>query len=148
MCGSIVLVEYDDAGVGERFFEFKNVSYVGTAKCVYGLVAVADYENVSVFVSQFENNVILGGVGVLVFIYEDMLEPFLVVLEGLGVIVEEFDGDGEEIIEIHGACCAEASLIFVVNLCNFSIENSVSPLECCVSAVSCTHLTLPTILRV
>ena len=62
-----------------------------------------------------------------------MLEPFLVMGEGVGVIVEEFDGDGEEIIEIHGACCAEASLIFVVNLCNFSIENSVSPLECCVS---------------
>ena len=69
LCRSIVLVEHDDPGIGERFFEFKNVSYVGTAECVYGLVAVTNHEDVSMFVSQFENNVILGGVSVLVFIY-------------------------------------------------------------------------------
>ena len=63
------MVEDDDAGLGEGFFEFKNVSYVSAAECVYGLVAVADYEDVSVFVSQFEDDVVLCRVGVLVFIY-------------------------------------------------------------------------------
>ena len=61
-----------------------------------------------------------------------MLESFLVVGEGVGVIVEEFNGDGEEVIEIHSACCAEASLVFVVDLCDFPIENTVSPVKRCV----------------
>ena len=61
-----------------------------------------------------------------------MLEAFLVVVQGGGVIVEEFDGDGQEVIEIHGACCAEASLIFVVNLRDFSVKNAVGSFECCV----------------
>ena len=61
-----------------------------------------------------------------------MLEPFLVMGEGVGVIVEEFDGHGEEVIEIHSACCAEASLVFVVDLCDFPIENAVGSVKCCV----------------
>ncbi|GIT68466.1 MAG: hypothetical protein Ct9H300mP26_1530 [Acidimicrobiales bacterium] len=61
-----------------------------------------------------------------------MLESFLVVGESVGVIVEEFNGDGEEVIEIHSACCAEASLVFVVDLCDFPIENAVGSFKCCV----------------
>ena len=61
-----------------------------------------------------------------------MLESFLVVGESVGVIVEEFNGDGEEVIEIHSACCAEASLVFVVDLCDFPIENAVGSVKCCV----------------
>ena len=95
MGGSIVLVEYDDAGVGEGFFEFEDVANVGASKRVHGLVAVADYEHVLVFVAELQDNVVLCRVGVLVFVDEDMLEAFLIVAEGVGVGGEQFDGDVE-----------------------------------------------------
>ena len=61
-----------------------------------------------------------------------MLEPFLIVVKSVGVISEELNGDRKEVIKIHGARCAEASLIFVVNLRDFSVKNAVGSFECCV----------------
>ena len=52
MGGSIVLIEYDDAGVGESFLEFEDVSNVGASKRVYRLIAVSYYENVLVFIAE------------------------------------------------------------------------------------------------
>ena len=123
MGGSVVLVEDDNAGVGEGFFEFENVSYVCSSERVDGLVAVADDEDVSVLVGEFEHDVVLCGVGVLVFVYEDVLKALLVVVENVGVFVEEFDGDGEEVVKVHGARYSEASLIFDVGFRDFAVED-------------------------
>ena len=102
-------------------FEFENVSDVRASERVNGLVAITDDEDVAVFVGEFEHHVVLCGVGVLVFVDEDVLEALPVVVKNVGVVVEEFDCDGEEVVEVHGACCSEASLIFDVGFGDFSV---------------------------
>ena len=79
MCRPIVLVEYDHTGIGERFFEFENVSYICSANRTDRLVAVANCEIVSVLVSGLEDNVVLCMVGGLIFVDQNMLETFLIV---------------------------------------------------------------------
>ena len=121
MGGSVVLVEDNDAGVGECFFEFEDVSDVRASERVDRLVAVTDDEDVAVFVGKFEHHVVLCGVGVLVFVDKDVLEALPVVVKNVGVVVEKFDCDSEEVIEVHGACYSEASLIFNVSFGDFAV---------------------------
>ena len=97
------MVEDHNAGVRERFLEFEDVSDVGTSERIDGLIAVTDDEDVSMVVGEFEHNVVLCGVGVLVFVDEDMMEASLVVVENIGIVVEEFNSDREEVVEVHGA---------------------------------------------
>ena len=58
-----------------------------------------------------------------------MLKALLVVVENVGVFVEEFDGDGEEVVKVHGTRYLEASLIFDVGFRDFAVEDIFGAVE-------------------
>ena len=82
------MVENYNAGVGEGLLKFEDVSDVCSSKRVHGLVAVANNEHVSVFIREFQHDVVLCRIGVLVFVYEHVLEALLIVVEDLRMAVE------------------------------------------------------------
>ena len=67
------------------------------------LVAVAHDADVAVLLGEGEDELVLDGVGVLVLVDEDVLEAAVVVLEEVGLGLEELDGLAEQVVEVHGA---------------------------------------------
>jgi hypothetical protein len=123
--GAVVFLQFDHAAgvvvgeaVAEVGLEVEEDAEVGGAEGVDGLINVADDEGgavgpvfdgfgvLAVGGEEFDE-VVLGAVGVLVFVYEDVAEAFVPVGEDLGVLLEEFDGEEEEVVEVEGVVGGE-----------------------------------------
>ncbi len=102
-------------GGGICFLEALDVAKVGAAPFVNGLVAVAHGEDVVVGGGEALDEGVLGGVGVLEFVNEDMLVFFLVGLQDVGTFVEEEDGVHHQVVEVHGVVGLEGELVLLVD---------------------------------
>ena len=70
---------------------------------VDALVAVADDGDLLWPAASRSDDLVLGGVGVLVLVDEDVLEPLLVVREHVGVLAEQQHGVHQQVVEVHRA---------------------------------------------
>jgi hypothetical protein len=70
-----------------------------------------------------EDDLVLGSVGVLVLVDEDVLEALLVVLQHIGTRAEQAHGDGEQVVEVHGARLLEAGLVLAVDVGDLPLED-------------------------
>jgi len=68
-------------------------------EAVYGLVGVADREQVSVFASEKTEDADLGEVNVLEFIGEDVAGSGLLFLKNFGIGVKQIEGAGDHVAE-------------------------------------------------
>ena len=91
------------------------------------LVGVADHADVAVAVGEEEHHFVLGLVGVLVLVDEDVLEALAVVLEHVGVLAEELHGVGEEIVEVHRAGLEQARLVLGIDVGVLAVEDVLGP---------------------
>ena len=107
----VVLLQHHDRDVRKGVLELEDVPHVRTPELVDRLVAVADDADVVVLLGQGQHEVVLDDVGVLVLVDQDVLEAALVVGEEVGLGVEELDGLGEEVVEVHGPGALEAGLV-------------------------------------
>ena len=71
---AVVLLELDDLGVGEVALEVEDVADVGVAEAVDRLVVVADDHQVAVLLGEQLEQPVLGVVGVLVLVDEDVAQ--------------------------------------------------------------------------
>ena len=72
--GAVVLFEFDDGGTREIAFEIEDVGEIGAAPGIDGLPVVANDTDIAVLVDEEADDLVLDGVGVLVFVDEDVLE--------------------------------------------------------------------------
>ena len=100
MFGAVVLLHQEDLGVGVVALEVQEVLDRRAAPRVDALVGVAHHADVPVLVRQQVHQLVLGPVRVLVLVDEDVPEPLLVVLEDRGVIAEQPNGLGDEVVEV------------------------------------------------
>ena len=82
--GAVVLLEADDLGAGEVLLEAQDVADLGAAPAVDRLVVVADAADVAVGAGEEAEPEVLGDVGVLVLVDEDVAEPALVLARTSG----------------------------------------------------------------
>ena len=122
---AVVLLEHDDGDVGERVLELEDVADVGAAEPVDRLVAVADDADVAVRLAEQEDELVLDRVGVLVLVDEHVLEALLVVLEHVGVALEELDGVAEQVVEVHGPGPQQAGLVLAVDVGDLALEDDL-----------------------
>ena len=92
------------------------------------LVLVAHDADVVVGAGEEEHELVLDRVGVLVLVDEDVAEPAAVVIEDVGVLLEQFDGDQQEVVEVHGAGLAQASLVFGVDVGDLAFGRCLGPI--------------------
>ena len=85
----VVLVEHDRGDLGERILELQDVAEVSPAEAVDTLIGVAHDADVVVASGEEQDDLVLGLVGVLELVDEDVLEPLAVVLEHVGVLAEQ-----------------------------------------------------------
>ena len=72
--GAVVLLQLDHRGVGEVVLEIEDVADVGVAEAVDRLIVVADHHQVAVLGGEQLQQPVLGVVGVLVLVDEDVAE--------------------------------------------------------------------------
>ena len=69
-----------------------------------------------VLATDQQHDLVLRQVGVLVFVYQHVLETLLVTGEHVGVFTKEFHHVDEQVVEVHGSGLHQPVLIFRVDL--------------------------------
>ena len=108
--GAVVLLEHDGAGVRVVLLELHDVADVGAAEGVDGLVRVADdgqLGRAGAFADDLAHQRVLGVVGVLVFVDEDVPEAAAVGVGERREGPEHVDRLGDQVIEVHGVGLAQ-----------------------------------------
>ena len=113
--GAIVLLEPDHFGVGIVLFKVEDVLDVRAPPGVDGLVRIADDADVPVPQGHRVGEHILGVVGVLVFVDEQVVESLLNFLEHVRKIAKRLGGAQEQIVEIQRVVLRQQLLVLCIN---------------------------------
>ena len=105
------MLQPHDIGVGVVAFEVEDIADVGAAKFIDRLVVVADHANIAVVGRELTAQQILGLVGILVLVDEQVFEALLEFLQDFRVPVELAHDLDEQIVEIKGIVAAELGLV-------------------------------------
>ncbi len=117
-----VFLEADDAGAGEVLFEAEDVVDVGTAPAIDGLIGIAGDAEIARVDGEGVNDLVLGDVGVLVFIDEDVAMTAIELSTEDGVVAQEESDVHEEVVEIDGIGAEESLLVGAISLSDTTIE--------------------------
>ncbi len=112
----VVLIEHDRGDLRKRILELQDVPEVGAAEAVHTLIGVADDADVVVAAGEEQDDLVLGLVGVLELVDEDVLEPLAVVLEHVGVLAEELDDVEQQVVEVHRPGLLQPRLVLGVHV--------------------------------
>ena len=112
--GAVVALQADHPGAGEIALEAQDVADLGAAPRIDRLVVVADAAQVPVRLRQEAQPQVLGHVGVLVLVDQDVAEPALVSREDLGVVLKQREGVQKQVAEIGGVHGLQAFLVVAI----------------------------------
>ena len=115
MYGAVVLLQLDHRGVGEVVLEAEDVADVGSPPRVHRLVVVADHRHLPVLLGEQLDQHVLGPVGVLVLVHQDVAEEVAVVGQPLGEELQDVDRAHEQVVEVQGVGLEQAGLVAPVD---------------------------------
>src|SRR3954471_16144633 len=108
---AIVLLKTNDLGTGEIVLETQYVAYFGAAPAIYRLIVVADTADILVLLGQQAKPQVLGDVGVLVFVDQQVAEALLVYRHHFWVDREKDDVVEQQLSEVAVVQADQAFLI-------------------------------------
>ena len=114
--GAVILFEPHDARAGKIVLEAKDVADFGATPPVDGLVVIPHAADVLMGSGQKPKPEVLGHVGVLVFVHENVAEQLLVALQNVTVFGEKGETVQQQIAEIDGIERFQAVLVLAVQL--------------------------------
>ena len=88
-CGTVILLQLDYDRAGEILFKIKDIADVRAAPAVNALVIVPHNTKILVFCRQKPHQFILAGICILIFIYHNIAEAFLIFVQHIGAITEQ-----------------------------------------------------------
>ena len=112
--GAVVLLEFDDPGGLKGVLEAEDMSGLGAAPAVDGLVVIADDGEVVVGRGEVDEELVLGGVGVLELVDHEEAPAAAEAFGEGGVLAEDDEDLEEEVAEVGAALAAELVLVEVV----------------------------------
>ena len=112
------MIERDDGGFGIVFLEVEDIADIRLAPAVYGLVVVADCEEVAVMLGEEMDERVLRVIGVLVLVYHDVSEEVSVVFERFGMCAEELYGEPQEVVKVERVIASELFLVAAIGFCD------------------------------
>ena len=98
----VILLEPDYRRAGKVLFEAQDVRDLGAAPRIDRLVVVADAADILARLRQQPQPEILAGVGILIFIDEDIFEALLIMFEHIAVIFQDHQHVQQQVAEIAG----------------------------------------------
>ena len=90
--GAVVLLETNHPGAGEILFEFQDVADIRAPPAVDALIVVAHHAQVPMLLRQQAHNVVLGHVGVLILVHQNIAEPIAILLQDVRPLLEKLNG--------------------------------------------------------
>ena len=115
--GTIVLFQFDNSCVGEVFFKIQNVADVSTSPAINTLVVVPYHAQVLVFCRQHMHQFILRCVGILIFVYHDIAEAFLIFIQHFWMGTEQQHCLINQIVKVQSVAFFQQLLIKLIYLC-------------------------------
>ena len=112
--GAVVLLQPDFPHVGKVPLEHADVLVVGSPPGIDGLVVVAYHRHIPVR-QQVHHLVLLDG-GVLEFVHHDVLVAAAVLLQHVGMLPEQADWQGNQVVKVHGIVQLQSPLVLLVQL--------------------------------
>ena len=91
------------------------------------LIGVADDETFWWPPASSEDDLVLGHVGVLVLVDQDVLESLAIVLEHVGVLAEQLDDLHQQVVEVHRPGLLKAGLVLGVYVGVLALEDVGGP---------------------
>ena len=111
---AVVALQADDPGAGEVALEAQDVADLGAAPRVDRLVVVADAAQVVMALRQRPQPQVLGDVGVLVLVDQNVAELALVLAGDLRMLAEQGQDVQQQVAEVGGVERAQPLLVFGV----------------------------------
>ena len=109
--GAVVLFELDDAQLWVVLRQAPQVVQRGAAPAVDGLVVIAHGGEVPPRADQAFEQLVLGGVGVLVLVDQHMAQALLPLGPHIGVRAQELEGQADQVVKVHTLVGAQALLV-------------------------------------
>ena len=130
--GAVVLLEHDGAGIRVVPLELLDVADRRATERVDGLIRIAHHgelRRVRAVADKGVDELVLGVVGVLVFVHQHVAEAAAVVIRHLRVLLENPHDLPDEVVEIEGIGLAQAALVLHVDLGHGGLERVVGALR-------------------
>ena len=122
---AVVALEPDDLGAGKILLEAQDVVDLGAAPAIDRLVVVADAADIVVALGQQPQPQILRDIGVLVLVDQHVFEAALIVLQHVGMVLEDAQDFEQQVAEIGGVQHLQARLIFGIELAALAIGEAM-----------------------
>ena len=113
---AVVLLQLEEGVVGVVVPEVEDVLDAGPAERVDALAVVAHHGEVLVAGGHGAHDVVLGQVGVLVLVHQDVLEALLVLQHHVRMVAEQDVGVEQQVVEVHGGRPEAALGVLAVDL--------------------------------
>ena len=130
--GTVVLLQQNRVGVRVVLLEVRNITDIRATEGVDGLVGVTHHGQLGrghgvrvgatvsrclrVGADQFTHQLVLGVVGVLVLVHEDVAELAAVVVRDFGELLEQEDGAANQVVKVEGVGGAQTLRVDGVDL--------------------------------
>ena len=124
---AVVALEPDDLGAGKILLEAQDVVDLGAAPAIDRLVVVADAADVLVALGQQPQPQILRHVGVLILVHQHVFEAALILLQHIGMVLEDAQDFEQQVAEIGGVHHFQALLVFGIELAALAVGEGMRP---------------------
>lgn len=111
---AVVLFQLEGQGLGEVLAEREDIFDLGAPERIDRLSVVADHAYFGVGFREAADDDVLGIVGVLILVHEDVAELLLVAGQHVGAVPQQDVGLQEQVVEIHRSVAAAALAVGVV----------------------------------
>ena len=100
-CRPVVLFQFDDFQTREFIRQFFQIGDVGTAPAVNGLIVIAHRSELLAYAGELLEQLVLAGVGVLVFIDQQVAQAVLPLLGNVRMRCEQSYRQADQVVEIN-----------------------------------------------
>ena len=114
--GAVILFQPHHLRAGKIRLEAQDVANLGPAPAIDRLIVIADAADVAMRLRQQPQPQVLGNVGVLIFIDQNVAEPALILRQHIGMLLKDHHAMQQKVAEIHGVQGAQTVLIGLVKL--------------------------------
>ena len=114
--GAVVLLQLEYLRAGPGLGEGQYIVDVRPTEGINALRIVAHYADPVVSCSQLAYDGVLGQVGVLVLVYQYIMEMGAVLLEHVRMVAEQQEGVEQQVVEVHGGRLAATVPILLVDI--------------------------------
>ena len=114
---SEVFLEFDDNRIGPIALESEDIADIGAAPFVNGLVGIACHADISMLQSYAFCDLVLGMIGVLILIDEQVSEAVADLFANIGAVPQQKGCPGQQIVKVQRVVVLKNLLLLPVDLC-------------------------------